>query len=163
MCAHTRKILLLLCATGFSLPLHAGTALLFFGASRHWGCDQNRDSCDYREFNPGLGVEVAKQTDNWGKVFARLGRYRDSYGVQANFFSIGLRQDWALSRPEWRLGMGIMVGQSTGRHDRTIGLPFVYIAHTNLAVEFGLAPAQLSDQNYRAKYIGTLNIRWDLD
>ncbi len=106
---------------------------------------------------------MAKQTDNWGKVFARVGFYRDSYGDQANFFSLGLRQDWALSQPEWRLGIGIMAGQSSGRYNRTIGLPFAYIARKNLAVELGLAPAELSDQNFKSKYIGTLNFRWDLD
>lgn len=70
------------------MPVQAETALLLFGASHHWGCDHNRYSCDYQEFNPGLGIELSRQTDSWGKVFARIGSYNDSYGEQTGYLPL---------------------------------------------------------------------------
>lgn len=73
------------------MPVQAETALLLFGASHHWGCDHNRYSCDYQEFNPGLGIELSRQTDSWGKAFTRIGSYNDSYGELTGLFTIGIR------------------------------------------------------------------------
>lgn len=162
MCTTISK-LLLLGSMSICMPLRAETALLLFGASHHWGCDQNRYSCDYHEFNPGLGIEISKQTDNLGRIFARVGSYSDSYGDQARLFTLGLRQDWELNNSTWRLGIGAMAGILSGRRNDTIGLPFVYIARKHLAIELGIAPTRASKQRYKSKFIGTLSIRWDLN
>lgn len=159
----TITTILLLGSIGIAMPVQAETALLFFGASHHMGCDQNRYRCDYREFNPGLGIELSRETNSFGKVFARIGSYSDSYGEQARLLTMGLRQDWELDNPAWRLGIGAMAGRLSGRRNETIGLPFLYIAHKQLAIELGVAPTRVSKQNYKSKFIATLSIRWDLN
>ena len=136
----------------------ADTSLLVFGASKHFGCDR---SCDFQEFNPGVGLELSSPTVDWGRPFVRFGAYRDSFGDMAGFAAGGLRNDWPLSG-DWRAGIGMMVGYQISPRDGIIALPFVYIASGSLAVEAGFVPfTRMGNRSHKARQIATLNVRWD--
>ncbi len=137
----------------------ADTSLLIFGASQHYGCSTK---CDYKEFNPGLGVEFSWPTEESGRPFVRLGGYRDSSGDAAGFVSGGMREDWPLAG-SWRGGLGLLGGYQFSDHQGVVVMPFVYVASGSLAVEVGFIPfTNLDGRNHKAKRIAILNLRWDL-
>ncbi len=129
----TRTLAPLALAAGctFSLSVQAETWLVISGASHHF----RQEERDWREVNPGLGLEWSAKRPDWKSLYYVAGYFKNSYDKHA--LHAGVRwMPW-----EWKAfrfgGYGLL---STGYPSAVLLLPGFSVETRHVGINVVLAP-----------------------
>ncbi|MFN3986161.1 MAG: hypothetical protein ACK4KV_11750 [Rhodocyclaceae bacterium] len=118
-----------------SSPLQAETWLVLSGASHHF----RQDERDWREVNPGLGLEVRSARPGWEEVYYVGGYFRNSYDKHALY--AGARwMPWGWKWDSGSLKFGGYALASTGYPSPVLVLPGFSVEWRNVGMNIVVAP-----------------------
>lgn len=140
-------------------------ALIVHGLSIHSNCDEGNGpkakTCDFENYNPGLGLEwsVLGNHDS-GTLSLRGGIYRDSYSDTATYAGANYRKLWNVYS-DWQAGLGLMAGYLNGSGvDGFAMLPYGIIAYNRLSLEIGYAPKTDIVPEKKHSTVTSFTLRW---
>ena len=119
--------------------------MIIHGAAIHSDCTKgkgkNSKTCDFNEFNPGLGLAWAFWGNNdTGKLAVRGGVYKDSFSKAAVYGALSYRKEWYFTEHAFA-GVGGQAGYLNGSGlDGFAALPMVTLGYKSVALEIGYAP-----------------------
>ncbi|MFB0823669.1 hypothetical protein [Chromobacterium violaceum] len=144
--------------------VQADVSILVPFASKHYGCDHKKHTCDFHQFNPGLGLEWSPQEYGWGRPIVRAAGYSDSGAKFAYFVAGGWRKDFNIV-DSVKLGLGIYAGYLNGSDQNGFAaLPFVSVGYKKLSFEVGYGDSKAGHHKHKedVNHILTFSARYDL-
>lgn len=140
-------------------------AISLYGAAIHSNCTQGKGpsskTCDFNNFNPGLGLgwNVLGDKDT-GQLAIQAGAYLDSFNKTAGYGGFGYRKAWYITDKTFA-GIGLQAGYLKGSgSDGFAALPTVMIGYQSLALEIGYASKLKSVVGRGHSAITTFSLRW---
>ncbi|PJG60126.1 hypothetical protein [Aeromonas cavernicola] len=142
-------------------------SVLIHGATIHSDCKKGKGkkskTCDFNNFNPGLGLSWAFGGDkDTGKVSLLGGTYKDSHKKMAVYGGMSYRKEWYITSHTFA-GLGVQAGYLDGSGARGLAiLPMATIGYKSLALEIGYAPNVKFVPGRNHVAVTTFSLRWTL-
>lgn len=142
-------------------------SVLIHGAAIHSDCTKGKGkkskTCDFNNFNPGLGLAWAFWGDNdTGKLAVRGGAYKDSFSETAVYGGLSYRKEWYFTEHAFA-GLGLQAGYLNGSGlDGFAALPMVTLGYKSVALEVGYAPKLDFALGSKHVAVTTFSVRWTL-
>lgn len=142
-------------------------SILIHGAAIHSDCTKGKGkkskTCDFNNFNPGLGLAWAFWGDNdTGKLAVRGGAYKDSFSEMAVYGGLSYRKEWYFTEHAFA-GLGFQAGYLNGSGlDGFAALPMVTLGYKSVALEVGYAPKLDFALGSKHVAVTTFSLRWTL-
>lgn len=142
-------------------------SILIHGAAMHSDCSKGKGAksktCDFNNFNPGLGLAWVFLGDNdTGKLALRGGAYRDSFRDTAVYGGLSYRKEWYFTENTFA-GLGLQAGYLDGSGvNGFAALPMATLGYKSVALEIGYAPKLDFVPGRKHVAVTTFSLRWSL-
>lgn len=142
-------------------------SILVHGAAIHSDCTKGKGNksktCDFNNFNPGLGLAWVFWGDNdTGKLAARGGAYKDSFRETAVYGGLSYRKELYFTEHAFA-GLGLQVGYLNGSGlDGFAALPILTLGYKSVALEVGYAPKIDFALGSKHVAVTTFSLRWSI-
>ncbi|WP_421201892.1 hypothetical protein [Aeromonas enteropelogenes] len=142
-------------------------SILIHGAAIHSDCSKGKGpkskTCDFNNFNPGLGLAWTFWGDNdTGKLAVRGGAYKDSFSEMAVYGGLSYRKEWYFTEHAF-VGLGLQAGYLDGSDvNGFAALPMATLGYKSVALEIGYAPKLDFVVGRKHVAVTTFSLRWTL-